>query len=326
MHQHIKIYKSVPYNTGVDKLEVLKPYGNDVNEAMASVFDPSKHGGIKELNTITRLFHIPAGHVSDKMDDEPYVVPFTAEGSDKCVIVCAGGAYTDVSLDNEGYPTCEFLQAHGISAFALKYRVWPYQYPCAFLDLRRAICYIKYHAKEFGIDPDKVSVLGFSAGGNLVATTSFLFKELPDIPNYIPDEIDEIDATVASVAPIYPELCGDRFLTALQFGERVLLDDEYAKEVTSKMELTHYVTKDSPPIFLCACRDDTVVDPVNVLNMAKAYHDVNGKYEIHLFTEGGHGFGVTQENVPPMYGHNGFNMDGTKDWIRLYITWLNKTI
>ena len=79
-------------------------------------------------------------------------------------------------------------------------------------------------------------------------------------------------------------------------------------------------------MFLVACRDDSVVNPLNSIEMALAYEKAKATYELHLFTEGGHGFGVTQVDVPPMYGHFGFNMDGTKHWIRLYIDWLNKVV
>lgn len=327
MHQHIKIYNTVPYNTGENKLDILVPFGDDPGMAMARVFDPNRRSnGVEDFNTITRFMHIPTGHVSNKMDDEPYIVPFIVENSDKCVIVCAGGAYVDVSLDNEGYPTCEFLKEHGITAFALKYRVWPYKYPCALLDLRRAICYVKYHAKEFGIDPNKVSILGFSAGGNLVGTKALAFNKLPQIDNYVPDEIDTIDDSVATVAPIYGELLGNEFLMSVQYGEEVLNNKEYSNRICEENYLPKYVTKNSTPMFLTACRDDSVVDPLNSLEMAIAYEKAKAQYELHLFTEGGHGFGTTQENVPPMYGHNGFNMEGTKHWIRLYIDWLNKVV
>ena len=282
MHQHIKIYNKVPFSTNESKLDILTPYHNDPNMALARVFNPSMHGGVEDLNTITRFMHIPTGHVSDKMDDEPYIVPFIAKGSDKCVIVCAGGAYVDVSLDNEGYPTCEFLQAHGISAFALKYRVWPYKYPCALLDLRRAICYIKYHHEEFGIDPNKISIMGFSAGGNLVATKALKFSEFPEIDNYELDEIDKIDDSIATVAPIYGELLGDEFLMSLQYGEEVLNNKEYAKKICEENNLVNYVNKDSTPMFLTACRDDSVVDPLNSIEMALAYEKAKATYELHL--------------------------------------------
>ena len=126
MHEHIRIYDQVPFNTGESKYDILMPYGDDPQAAMAALFDPAcRRKDLTAINTVMRLVHIPAGHVSDRMDDQPYIVPFPAPGSRKCVIVVPGGAYSDVSMDNEGYPTAEFLQRNGISAFVLKYRVWP---------------------------------------------------------------------------------------------------------------------------------------------------------------------------------------------------------
>ena len=325
--EQIRIYDTVPLNTGRSKYELLEPCLENLGEAYESLFNPAKHReDLAGANTVIRLERIPSGHVSDKMDDEPYIVPFLTDASDLSVIVCPGGAYCDVSMENEGYPTAEFLRRMGINAFVLRYRIWPYRYPCAFLDLRRAVCYVKHHAEAFHIDPNKVSVIGFSAGGNLAATTALLFQKLPPIAGYTPDAVDEEDGSVATLGAVYPEVCADKALLSFQFGERILTDDAYRAAVQAEMYLPRRVTEASPPAFLCACCDDTVVNPINVLKLAEAYLERGVRCETHLFTEGGHGFGVTQENVPPMFGHNGFDMSGTKEWIRLYGSWLKKTV
>lgn len=328
-HEHIKIYNKVPYNTGKSKYPDLEPYNKEWGpaEALECSFNPAKRR--KDMlgpNTAQRVLYIPKGYISENYDDEPYIVPFIAKGSKEAVIVVPGGAYQDVSLDNEGYPTCEMLQSLGITAFALKYRVYPYKYPCAALDCRRALCYVKYHAEEFGIDPNKVSLVGFSAGGNLVAVTTYLFKDLPSIPDYIPDEIDKVDPSPATVAPIYPELDADRFLMSLQFGGRVLVDDEYYKEVRNVQYIPQYVKENKTPVFMCCCIDDGVVSPSNLFEMSKACFDNNVIFELHMFSEGGHGFGSSQEDFPPMFGLPTRRMDGTKEWIRLYATWVKKVL
>ena len=329
MHDHIKIYSGkVPFNTGKSKMDALVPWNKEwsVFEACETLFNPEKRrNDMMGANTVTRLVQIPKGYVSRKFDDEPYIVPFIADGSKKSVLICPGGAYYDVSLDNEGYPTAEFLQKNGISAFVLKYRVWPYKYPAAYCDCRRAICYIKHNADLFGIDPDKLSVIGFSAGGNLAVATPFLFSKLPNIDGYVPDDIDKEDTSLMSIGAIYPELCADKFLMSMQFGDEIHTDADFCKRVLRKMYLPRYVKSSSAPMFLCGCVDDGVVSPTNILEMATAYQKVGVPYEVHMFREGGHGFGVTQEDIPPMYGHPPFDMRGTKEWIRLYITWLEKT-
>lgn len=329
MHLHIPIWGGkVPGNTGRSKEEALNPWHPDWTafEACETLFRPEKRlSDMSGANTVTRLLQIPSGYVSADFDDVPYIVPFLA-GSRESVLICPGGAYYDVSLDQEGYPTAEFLQKSGVTAFVLKYRTWPYRYPTAFLDCRRALCYIKAHADDFGIDPERVSLMGFSAGGNLAGITTFLFREMPETEGYERDATDRCDPAPASLALIYPELLADRFLLSLQFGERIFQDKTFYEEVRRRFFLPDYVRHDSVPVFLCCCLDDTVVEPENVLTMASAYYRAGASVELHLFREGGHGFGVRQEDIPPMYGHPSFRMAGTREWIRLYLSWLSKTV
>lgn len=323
-HVHIKIYQRVPLNTGKSKYPDLTPYQADwdFGEALSMSFDPRKRR--KDMlgpNTAQR-FYIERGFISDKYDEEPYIVPFIAPGSKKAVLVVPGGAYQDVSLDQEGYPTCEYLQAHGITAFALKYRVYPYLYPAAMLDCRRAICYIKAHAEDFGIDANELSILGYSAGGNLVATTVYLFNELPHIEGYEEDEIDKVDPRVKSLAPIYGELMADRFLLSLQFGDELLKNDAYYEEIKEKYYLPQYAKENKTPVFVCCASDDGVVDPNNSFAHAKACFDAGVRCEFHLFPEGGHGFGVAQQDFPPMFGLPSRRMGQTREWVNLYIRWI----
>ena len=326
-HEHIKIYSKVPFNTGLSKYPDLTPYREDWSpfDALEASFNPNKRrNDMLGPNTAQRKMYIPKGYISENYDDEPYIVPFLTNESDEAVLVVSGGAYQDVSLDGEGYPTCEYLQKHGINAFALKYRVYPYKYPSAQLDCRRALCYLKYHSKEFGIDPNKISLIGFSAGGNLVGITTYLFKNMPDVSGYEPDDIDKLDPTPKTLGLIYPELCADKFLMSLQFGEKIFEDSEESKRIIEEQYIPNYVTKDSPPVYMCCCIDDAVVSPFNLINMARACQENGATYELHMFSEGGHGFGAIQEDIPPMFGIPKRRMDGTKEWINLYITWIKK--
>ena len=229
-------------------------------------------------------------------------------------------------MDQEGYPTAERLNELGISAFVLKYRVYPYLYPTAMVDCRRAICFIKAHAKEFGIDADKLSMLGYSAGGNLAASAHYLFASLPPIEGYEEDEIDKIDPSIASLALIYPELKGERNLLALQFGEQILTSDSYCAQIQKEHDLTRFVRGSKTPLFLVAAQDDGVVDPSNALDMGRAALENHSRVELHLFSEGGHGFGVRQEDFPSMYGLPARRMKGTREWVNLYANWLTLTL
>ena len=324
-HTHLKIYGKTPLNSSRSKYEDLVPYEPSWGfiEALGVSFDPSKRrNDLLGPNTAQR-FYIEKGFISSCYDDEPYIVPFIATGSKKAVLIIPGGAYQDVSLDGEGYPTAAYLQSHGITAFVLKYRVYPYLYPAAMLDCRRAICYIKAHAEEFGIDPTQLSMIGFSAGGNLAATTHYLFKDLPKIEGYEADEIDGMSTDLASLGLVYPELTGEKFLLAVQYGEKVLKDESYYQKIKEEQYLPKYVKSRKTPVFLTACVDDTTVDPSNSLEMGKACLEAGVPFDLHLFKEGGHGYGVAQEDLPPMFGIPARRMKGTREWINLYINFLH---
>jgi len=329
MHTHLKIWdKAIPLNTGLTKYNDLEPYDKDMPgfKALAFSFDPKlRRRDLIGPNTAARKLYIEEKHfISDKYDDEPYIVPFLTDKSDLAVLVVPGGAYQDVSLDGEGYPMALYLQEHGINAFVLKYRVYPYKYPSAALDCRRALCYLKYNAKELKIDPNKINLIGFSAGGNLVGVTTYLMKNMPQIQGYQMDDIDRIDPSPATVAPIYPELEADPFLLANQFGQRIYDDEEFFQNIVKEQYIPQYTKENKTPVFMCQAIDDGVVDPINVLKMASECHKNKVIFELHLFSEGGHGFGAQQEDFPPMFGLPRRRMDGTKEWVNLYITWIKK--
>lgn len=327
-HTHLRIFPAAPFNSGKSKYPDLTPYEPswDFGRALACSFDPSlRRKDLLGPNTAQR-FYIEKGFISARYDDEPYLVPFLSPGSKKAVIVVPGGAYQDVSLDQEGYPSGEYFQAHGINCFVLKYRVYPYLYPTAALDCRRAICYVKAHAEEYGIDPNQVAMLGYSAGGNLAATCHYLFQDIPAFPGYVPDEVDAIDPSLSCLALIYPELSGERNLMALQFGEKILTDDSYYEQVKKDHNLLEGPKRIKTPVFLCCAYDDGVVEASNALNMANSCYKAGTRCELHLFREGGHGFGVSQEDFPPMFGIPARRMKGTREWANLFLNFFDLTV
>lgn len=110
-------------------------------------------------------------------EDEPILIPHLVSGSDKCIICCPGGGYLDKSMEGEGVDIAEFLNEAGISCFVLWYRSNPYKSPVMFRDCRRAVRYVRYHAADYRIDPEKIGIMGFSAGGNLCGTTVEIFQD-----------------------------------------------------------------------------------------------------------------------------------------------------
>ena len=164
----------------------------------------------RTMDTFTWLYEIQGGYELPTYEDRPYLVPYLAAGSDRGVIVLPGGGFGYKSMDGEygeGRDVARTLQRHGVSAFVLHYRANPYEYPVPLLDVQRAVRYLKYHAGALGLDPDKLGLLGFSAGGALVGGHINLVRGQDLFPEgYAPDEVDRMDDSVAAPAMIYPGL------------------------------------------------------------------------------------------------------------------------
>lgn len=119
------------------------------------------------LDTFTYLYEIKGGYEKETYEDAPYLIPYIVPGSDRAVIVIPGGGYGYKSMDGgtaEGKDVAMTLNGAGISAFVLHYRSNPYEYPIPQLDVQRAVRYLKYHAREYGLNPDKIGLIGYSAG------------------------------------------------------------------------------------------------------------------------------------------------------------------
>lgn len=122
----------------------------------------------EKVDTYTYFHAIKPGFEKETYEDIPYLIPYLAEEGDSAVIVIPGGGFAYKSIsdsDKEGKDIAKKLQENGINAFVLNYRSNPYEYPIPELDVQRAVRYIKYHSKEYGINQDKIGLIGFSAGG-----------------------------------------------------------------------------------------------------------------------------------------------------------------
>jgi acetyl esterase/lipase len=211
---------------------------------------------------------------------EPTVTVYPApadRATGAAVIVAPGGGYSILAIEHEGTQTCEWLNTLGVTAVLLKYRVpkREMQMPdnlAAIQDAQRAVSLTRAHAKDWGIDPDRVGMLGFSAGGNLTAWAC-----LADKRYYEPvDAADKLSSRPSFAALIYPAYLVD-------------------KEGNLKPE--YKVTKDAPPMFFAHANDD----PVTPLSSAMLYAALkkNGvPAELHIYAAGGHGFGMRKSDAP----------------------------
>jgi len=189
------------------------------------------------IDTFTYHYEIKSGYESENYDDEPYLIPYLVEGSDTAVIVIPGGGFGYKSMDGSTGESKDIAQTpneSGISAFVLHYRTNPYEYPTPYLDVQRAVRYLRYHSEEYQIDPDKISLIGFSAGGNEIGTFINVIQGNNYFPeDYIPDEIDAVNDHVSSAAMIYPAL-SFRYNVPMLFA---MFDSEEVKDTDTREEL-----------------------------------------------------------------------------------------
>ena len=182
------------------------------------------------------------------------------------VIVCPGGAYRILAYDKEGTEIAGWLNKLGYSAFVLQYRI-PDKKEGALQDAQRALRIVRKNASKWNIDPEKIGIMGFSAGGSLSARTSVLFNKRTYSPV---DEADSLTCRPSFAMLIYP----------------AYLDLGPNKTLTPELELT----KNTPPIFIFQTADDPYGN--SALVMAAALRDAKLPVELHLFPTGGHGYGL----------------------------------
>jgi len=219
---------------------------------------------------------------------EPYIL-----ASDKphaAMIVCPGGGYYG-KAPHEGEPVALWLNRIGLSTFVLDYRVFPYHHPAPMLDVQRAIRKVRFHCTRWNIDPHKIGILGFSAGGHVASTAATHFD--PGNPDAL-DPIDRVSSRPDALVLCYPVITFTEFR---HDGSRVALIGENPPE-----ELVHYlsnetqVTSSTPPTFLWHTANDDGVPVENSLLFAGSLSRNKVPFDLHIFQDGPHGVGLAEDN------------------------------
>jgi acetyl esterase/lipase len=231
------------------------------------------------------------------------VYPPKGRNTGIATVVFPGGGYWELAIDLEGTEVCDWLTSEGITCVLLKYRVpggsgkyrdsapksGPYpKAPQALEDAQRTLGLVRFHAAEWHINPHKIGVLGFSAGGHLAAAMSIHFEQR------VYPAVDAADN----------ESCRPDFAVALYPGHLSRYDNP--SELNPDIRVTHQ----APPTFLLQNEDDPVDDVENSLDYYAALKKAGVPVEMHLYANGGHGFGLRRTQLP------------VTAWPQLVETWL----
>jgi len=223
------------------------------------------------------------------------------------VIVCPGGGYRRLAFDHEGIAVASWLNSLGVSAFVLKYRLEEYGHPSPLRDVLRAVRLLRSEAGTWGIDPQRIGVLGFSAGGHLASTAGTLF----DAPEgRTGAKLDAVSARPDFLVLVYPviTLSGP---PAHAGSREALLGKSPAPELVEALSTHSRVTDRTPPAFLVHGGTDTAVPADNSLLFYGALRRAGVPAEMHLYREGPHGIGLR-----PGYGPMSAWTDRCAEWMK----------
>lgn len=222
------------------------------------------------------------------------------------VVVCPGGGYGGLATSHEGMEIARWLNGQGIAAFICQYRVEPNRHPIPLEDAQQAIRVVRARAEEWNVDPGRIGILGFSAGGHLVSTVSTHFDSGdPEAEDVVARQSSRPDFSVL----IYPVISLLPPFGHVGSGEN-LLGKNAGTELAESLQNDRNVTAETPPAFIVASTADTGVSAENSIVYYLALHRAGVPAEMHVYEPGPHGFGL------------GKNDPVLSTWPPLCIQWL----
>jgi acetyl esterase/lipase len=249
------------------------------------------------------------GAKGKKEADTPAVFVYRAppaKATGAAVVICPGGGYGGLAISYEGHDVARWLNSLGITGVVLRYRVAPYRHPYPLQDAQRALRYTRAHAKAWHVDPKRVGVLGFSAGGHLASSAGTHFDAGK---KDAADPIDRLSCRPDFLVLVYPVISFTAPYTHTGSRNNLLgrnAPAELVKSLSSELQ----VTDKTPPAFLAHTTEDTGVPPENSIAFYLALRRAKVPAEIHVFEKGQHGLGL---------GRKGFAFSR---WPELCAEWL----
>lgn len=252
------------------------------------------------VNGILRISHISKPSVS-------IFLPPKEKASGTAIIICPGGGYGINAMAHEGVEVAKKLNEIGIAAFVLKYRlpddaVMVNKTIAPLQDAQEAIKLVREGAANWNIDPKKIGILGFSAGGHLASTAGTHFK------TSLVENKRQTSVRPDFMVLIYPVISFETGITHM--GSRENLLGKQAEESLVKLYSNELqVTGETPPTFLVHAADDRAVNPANSLRFFEALLSQNIPAELHIYQAGGHGFGLNNQTTKDSW------MDRCAHWL-----------
>ena len=245
--------------------------------------------------------------------DRPIITPYLppeGRANGTAVVIFPGGGYQHLSMEKEGSDVANWLAGTGVTAYVVRYRLGPtYHHPVELGDAQRGIRIVRARAAEWGIDPHRLGVIGFSAGGHLASTAGTHYDAGNGASS---DPIERVSSRPDFMLLLYPVITF-RDTLLMHRGSRVNLignapDEALVRLLSNELQ----VTRDTPPTFLVHATDDRTVPVENSIMFYEAVKAKGVSAEMHIFESGGHGFGLAPMN--PALG----------EWTTLADAWIRR--
>ena len=295
---------SIPGNNNKSKLDEMNIRYN-TNKYLATnrflsllAFKNPKYAE-RVIDTFTYSYEIRSGYAKETFEDIPFLVPYVVEGGDQAVIIIPGGGYANKSMEDggtlEGKNVALELNKIGISAFVLWYRSNPYEFPIPQMDLQRAVKYLKYHKNDYGIDENKISIIGFSAGGYQVSSYINIFMGMDMCGyegEYTKDAIDLLDDSIYKAALIYPELEFSKNYSIMYstFSKEKVEDEKTRKELQDKYNTISNMKTEVVKQYIAYGDKDNIVGTESILKYIEKANSLGIDLKVSKISGQSHAF------------------------------------
>ena len=225
-------------------------------------------------------------------EDQPAITPFlpaSGRANGTAVVIFPGGGYQHLAMKHEGTDVASWLAGNGVTAFVVRYRLGPaYHHPTMLGDAQRVIRTVRSRAAEWGVNPRRIGIIGFSAGGHLASTAGTHYDAGSASHT---DAVERVSSRPDFMLLIYPVITM-RGPFAHRGSRKNLIGDYADSTLVRSLSNELQVTRDTPPTFLVHSTDDTTVPVENSLLVYQALRAADVPAEMHVYEHGGHGYGL----------------------------------